>query len=310
MRSSRILESDLARRRDMRTEVEITVINDRIPGGPETVLGLAKCGPDVAVADEGDYWTDITLDEKDERLPLLLSLLKERGITWIERRRDRFTDEELESARLLAMEYFSPAGSIFAGPRVGTKYDMGKACMRCGAGARQTSAMVVDGQELHVIEGRRAAATCYNDMLVDEKLAGALAQSGATGITFRGVFAAFEGRGHFQLPWRQLCATHTMPPMSPRSTGIEPYKPCTCRRSSFTTPREIPTRLVYRASDLADIRDVNVTWEWFGEVNFNGDVYDSVLPFPLFLVTPKIRRIFRDAGATGFDWIPIRVVDE
>ncbi|MDI1475920.1 hypothetical protein [Polyangium sp. y55x31] len=187
---------------------------------------------------------------------------------------------------------------------------MSEACKHCGAGARQTSAQVVDGQELHVLEGRRAAATCYNDMLVDEKLAATLAQSGATGMSFRGVFAAFEKRGHFQLPWRQLCATHTLPRMSPRSTGVEPYKPCTCGRSSFSWEDKVPLRLVYRASDVADIRDVNVTWEWFGEVKFNGDVSEALFPYPLFLVTPKVWRIYRDAGATGFDWIPIRIEND
>ncbi|MDC0748404.1 hypothetical protein [Polyangium mundeleinium] len=147
-------------------------------------------------------------------------------------------------------------------------------------------------------------------MLVDEKLAGTLAESGLTGISFRGVFAAFEKRGHIQLPWRQICAAHTMPPLSPRSTGIEPSELCACGRSGFDTPSEVPLRLVYRASDLADIRDVNVTWEWFGDARFDGDVSDALFPYPWFLVTPKVWRIFHDAGVTGFDWMPIRVVDE
>lgn len=294
----------------MWTEVEITINNRRISGGPRTVLSPAGCGPDVAVLDEVMEATIVKLDETDERLPFLLNLLKERGIRWGERREDRFTDEELGAARLLVVKYFSTDGSIFAGPRVGTTYDMSKACKRCGAGAGQTSAMVVDGKELHVLEGRRAAATCYNDMLVDEKLAGSLAESGATGLSFRGVFAAFEKRGHFQLPWRQLCATHTLPPMSPRSTGVEISQPCPCERSCLSGYEKVPMRLAYRGSDVADIRDVNVTWEWYGYSKYNGDVYDSVLPYPLFLVTPKIWRIYRDAGATGFDWMPIRVVDE
>ncbi|MDI3288183.1 hypothetical protein, partial [Polyangium sp. 15x6] len=206
--------------------------------------------------------------------------------------------------------FYNMHDTVFAGPRVGTTYDMSEACRRCGAGARQTSAMVVDGEYLHILEGRRVAATCYNDILVDEAMARTLAESGATGFSFRSVFAAFEKRGHFQLPWRQLCATHILPPMSPRTTGLEPYKPCPCGRSSFTTRPEIPTRIVYRASDVVDIRDVNVTWEWLGHVDFNGDVSDSVLPYPAFLITPKVWGIFRDAGVTGFDWFPIRVVDE
>ncbi|MRG90901.1 hypothetical protein [Polyangium spumosum] len=275
------------------------------------MLGPLGCGPDVAVFDEVADTTTVTLDETDERVPRLLSLLEELGIVgWFEWRYDRFTDDELEAARLIVMDATVLLDGIFAGPRVGTKYDMSEACKLCGAGARQTSAMVVDGESLHILEGKRAMHTCYNDILVDEKLAGALADSGATGISFRGVFAAFEKRGHFQLPWRQLCATHTLPRISPRSTGIEPYKSCSCGRSSFTTPAKLPTRLVYRTADIADTRDINVTWEWFGEVKFKGDVSESVLPYPLFLVTPKVWRIFRDAGVTGFDWLPIRVVDE
>ncbi|MDC3985049.1 hypothetical protein [Polyangium jinanense] len=264
----------------------------------------------MAVPDEDAFSTVITLNERDERLPLLLNLLKERGITWLERRRDRFTDAELEEARLLVAWYFFPNGRIFAGPRMGTTYDMSDACQRCGAGARQTSAMIIEAENLNVLEGQRAVATCYEDLLVDETLAGALAQSGATGISFRGVFAAFEKRGHFQLPWRQLCGTHTLPPMSPRSTGVAPYKPCPCGRSSFHTFEEVPPRFAYRASDVANIRDVNMTWEWFGEVNFNGDVSDALFPYPFFLVTPKVWRIFRDAGVTGFDWLPIRVEED
>ncbi len=283
------------------------IMNDRIPGGPQTILGPLGCGPDVAVFNQGSNTTSITLDERDERLPRLLNLLNERGIRWFEWRRDRFTDAELETACLILMDAPDLLAGIFAGPRVGTQYDMSEACKLCGAGARQASAMVVDGERLHALEGKRATTTWYNDILVDEKLARALAESGATGFAFRGVFAAFEKRGHFQLPWRQLSATHTLPPMSPRSTGIEPYKPCPCGRSSFTTPSKIPTRIAYRAADVADIHDVNVTWEWFGEVGFEGDVSDALFPYPLFLVTPKVWRIFRDAGVTGFDWMPIRV---
>ena len=28
------------------------------------------------------------------------------------------------------------------------------------------------------------------------------------------------------------------------------------------------------------------------------------------LVTPKVRRVFRDAGVTSFDWLPIRVEED
>ncbi len=34
------------------------------------------------------------------------------------------------------------------------------------------------------------------------------------------------------------------------------------------------------------------------------------LSYPYLLVTPKVMRIFRAAGVTEFDWIPIRVVED
>jgi hypothetical protein len=292
----------------VRTEVTIHFDGTELLGDPRTVLESIGCGPDVADISEALVLKRlpiyVTLDETDERLPKLLALLEQHGADWWEGRHDCFTDEELEAASLLAMSYDINA-TVFGGPRMGTTYDMSEACERCGAGARQTSAMIIEGEDLHKLEGRRAATTPYDDMLVDEKLAATLAESGATGISFRSVFVAFEKRGHLQLPWRQLCATHTMPPMSPRSIGIEPNALCICGRSGFNT-----TNLVYRASDLVEVQDVNVTWEWYGYSKFNGDVHDSVLPSPFFLVTPKVWRIFQDAGVTGFDWIPIRVVDE
>jgi hypothetical protein len=55
---------------------------------------------------------------------------------------------------------------------------------------------------------------------------------------------------------------------------------------------------------------VNRMWEHFGFARWNGDVKTAVLSEPNFLVTPKVWRIFRDAGVTGFQWLPIRVVED
>ena len=48
-------------------------------------------------------------------------------------------------------------------------------------------------------------------------------------------------------------------------------------RNGYVTTQKQPTRIAYRASDLADVDEV--------------------------------MRIFRAAGVTEFDWIPIRVVE-
>jgi hypothetical protein len=294
----------------MRTEVRIIIDHDDVPGGIQTILRPTGCGHDVATFNEVAESTTITIDETDPRLLILLNLLKERGISWWEVRRDRFTDAEIDAATLLVVAMSDRNDAIFGGPRMGTTYDMSAACPRCGAGARQTSAMIIDAEYLHLFEGRRAASTCYSDILVDKNVAAALALSGATGLSFRGVFAAFENKVRFQLPWEQICPTHTLPPMSPRSTGIKPYEPCPCKRSGYSTYRNIPPRLTYRAADLVGIKDVNLTWEWFGDYKYNGVVGEALFPYPWFLITPKVWRVFRDAGVTGFDFIPVRVVND
>jgi hypothetical protein len=40
------------------------------------------------------------------------------------------------------------------------------------------------------------------------------------------------------------------------------------------------------------------------------DLRESLLSHPWTLITPKVWRVFRDAGVTAFNWLPIRVVDE
>lgn len=298
----------------MKTEVQVLFHAQHVPGGLEAVLspaGIARNAAkvqDFTMQGKRQIWVDLTLDDTDERLPILFRLLEQHGENpWVNRW-DRFTDAELDAAPLLLIDW-KPDVRIFGGPRMGTRYDVTDACKVCGAGARQTSALLIDGEELSTLEGRRAASTPYSDLIVEERLVGQLASSGITGLSFRGVFAAFENQVRLQLPWRQLCADKTLPPMSPRSTGIIRHKHCVCGRSGVTATHEQPTRLVYRAADLADMQDVNLTWEWFGEPRFNGDVSDALFPYPWFLVTPKVWRIFRDAGVTGFDWLPIRVVD-
>src|SRR5690349_19146634 len=108
-----------------------------------------------------------------------------------------------------------------------------------------------------------------------------------------------------------MCAARTLSPMSPKSTGIHRDYPCAlCNRSGYSTRVAEPTRLIYRAKDVANIDDVMTTWEYFGEPQFDGKVEEAIFPYPWFLVTPKIMRVIRAAGNVPFDWLPIRVVDD
>lgn len=297
----------------MKTEVRIFFGGHHITGGAGAVLEPAGCGPDVAevedipVLDQVDV--RVTLEASDPRLPVLYRLLRQHGEEWFEYRQDVHTDEELARARLIVLQTKNDH-EVFGGPRIGTRYDMTEACPVCGAGARQKSAQMIQAKDVLLLKRSRAASTYYDDILVNEKLAEQLAASEVRGLSFREVVAVKKDRSRTKLSWKQLCARHTLPPMSVRSTGIERREECPrCGRSGFFTKLEDPPRLVYRARDVEEAEDVNVTWEWFGDWSFDGKVSEALFAYPWMLVSPKVWRIFRDAGVTAYRYLPIRVDD-
>ena len=295
----------------MRTEVRIRFDSNDIPGGARSVLDPARCGADVVtIADapvlrQLDVW--VTLEETDDRVPVLLDLLRRHGADWSEWHVDRYTEEELDSARLLLI-HPNRECEIDGGVAWGTTCDLSEACPACGTGARQTSALFVNGDEVSRLQGYRAGATYHNHYLVDEGLAAELEEMGAFGLTFRTVYAVMPDKRQVKLRWKQLCGVRTLPPMSPRTTGLTRERPCAvCRRNGYCRMDEEPTRVVYRTSDLREIDDVNLSWENYWFAILEPDLRESLLSAPWLLVTPKIRRVFRDAGVTSFDWLPIRV---
>jgi hypothetical protein len=280
-------------------------------GEAQDILGPAGCGPDVATVEDvpvlGHVRVSVTLEETDPRLPILRQLLKQyEGEDPLEGHMDEHTEEELDSARLLVM---SPdrAVTVYGGVELGTTYDLSGACPACGTGARQTSAVFVDGKELAKLEGHRAGTTSFFHILVDERLAEDLENVGATGLSFRSVYALMPDKRQVKLRWRQVCAARMLPPMSPRTTGFTRERPCqVCWRNGYFQTDE-PTRMVYRAADLRDADDVNLTWENVGYAILEPDLRDSLLSYPWMLVTPRVRRVFLAAGVTYFGWLPIRV---
>jgi hypothetical protein len=263
---------------------------------------------DVPVLRQVEVW--VTLAEDDERVPVLFELLRKHGETWLEIHEDRYTEEELDNARLLLMW---PNGEceIDGGIWRGTTYDLSEACSACGTPARQTSAMFMDGEDVPKLEGHRAGGTFVDVPCVDERLAEELEASGATGLYFRSVYAVMEDGRQVKLRWKQLCAKRSLPPMSPLTTGLVVTEQCeVCKRNAYMKGSDAPTRIVYRASDLADADDVNMTWEHYNEASLEPNMRDTHLSYPYILVTPKVMRIIRAAGVTEFDWIPIRVVED
>ncbi len=296
----------------MKTIVRIVFGSYKIPGGAQAVLGPAGCGPDVAEVEEKPVLRTIdvvvTLEETDPRLPVLLQLLKQHDEDWLERHYDVYTEEELSSARLLLM-HPNRQVEVCGGVACGTTYDLSGACPACGTGGKQSSPLFMDAEDLGDLEGQRAGSTIFFHILVDPGLEAALLRTGATGMSFRDVYAVWPDKRTLKLPWKQLCATRTLPPMSSSTTCLTRYQPCeVCGRNGYATNYEHePTRIVYRASDLRDADDVNMSWENIGYAILKPELRDSLLSYPWMVVTPRVRRVFRDAGVTCFDWLPIRV---
>jgi len=301
----------------MKTEVVFWFWGQRIPGGPRTILEPLGIGPDAVVIDEATVQrvhhvsVTITMPENDARLPDLRALLTQHGVDWSESRHDRYTADELDNARLL---WLSPTSDceVDGGSEFGTMYDLSAACPRCGAGARQTSPLFFDGNEDQVskLKGHRAGRTYRDEVFIDELLAVEIDALAPKGLLLHQVYALQPDKRQAKILWKQLSAERILPPMSPLTTGIDRPYPCPiCPRSGYWDGVPTP-RIVYRARDLEDAGDVNITWEEKYEGVIMGNPREWRVPTPWLLVTPKVMRVFRAAGITEFEWVPIRVVDE
>ncbi len=289
----------------MKTKWWITFNALKIPGGAATILDAAGCGPDVAEVFEvlvlKRISVTVKLDDGDERIAKLHELLKRYGVEVKAFDYVEYSDKDLQSARLLWM---TPDinESVFAGPRLGTNYDMSQACATCGAGARQISALYVDADNLRMIRKHRAIGSYYDDIIVDGGIQKKLVDAGVTGISFGEVRARLKNKKWSTVAREQVLIAHTMPPRRFEPTTSENKYLCkVCRRGGVVNaPMES-----YRSEDLVGMQDFNLTWEWFGEFKFNGKVDEALFASPRVLVTPKVMNIFREAGVKTFNWTPV-----
>ncbi len=308
----------------MKTNIEIRFHATDIPGGADAILGPSGCGPDV-VKLKAYTWeeiggiehpgvkVDITLDENDPRVSKVFALLDQYGEErWVDRD-DVYTEDELQAAPLLVIV---PWGDVLA-LGVAT-YDESKACPRCRTGRRQTSALHIDREDLKPIEKLRIAATMKRDILVQDIDVERLLAAGITGALFWPVYADNKAGDAEELRRQQLFIEHVMPPMSPKSL-LDRKQVCPdCGRGWFLHLSKYPFRFVYRREDLANIQDVNLTWEWFGEPPWYSEGVGTMVggpPHPWALVTPKVMNLLRgktkkEQKHQGCVFIPIWIEDE
>ncbi len=252
----------------------------------------------------------ITLDEKDERVPKVLALLDEYGEERWVIRYDEYTEDERQAAPLLEVGIWGETTG--RGEEYGTTYDLSKACKTCESGKRQTSPLIIDREELKAIEKFRVSATTRGDILLRDVDVERLLAAGVTGALFWPVYAKTKAGDLEELRWQQVFIEHVLPPMSPK-TLLDRSQVCPeCKRGCFTHLADHPARVVYRRKDLANIRDFNLSVEWFGSLPHHvGPI--GMVPgrrSPDVLVTPKVMNLLRpktkkEAKHHGASFTPI-----
>lgn len=295
----------------MKTIARIMFNGKKYPGGASSALAASHC-EDMAsveyIASLKREAVHVDVLEDDPRRELLHDLLKRHGVTWLEHVFDVHSPEELLTARLLLL-FPNRECEVDGGPHFGTMYDLARGCKQCGAGSPQTSPLIVSGEEVASLRDAVAAETYHHDIMVREHIATALIDAGLTGLDLRLVF---ESLGHTQrrLPFRQIRALASLPPMSSCTTGLIRDRVCpVCQRNGYARTPDEPTRPAYSEADLRDAQDVNATWECFGYSILEPELRDSLIAQPRLLISPKVLKIFMDHGITAFDYYPIRIDD-
>lgn len=297
----------------MKSIVKFSTFASRLPGGTKMFLETTGCGPDVATVEtyegfgsQGEM-VDLLFEESDERIEKVLALVRQHGETPLVDRYYEFTEEERQSAPLLFMDN-EENESVMAGAVEGTTYDLTNACPTCGMGARQTSPLYIFHEALPELRKHRAIGSEEGEILVNRSIAKKLRDNGVTGIaSFGDVYARTENGGRSLVARKQIFVDHTLPPAVSKSP-LERVNACrTCHRGTAKALLPKPHRTIYRPQDLADIRDMNLSWEWYGQYEIEPNPPKLHLPAPRTLVTPKVMNIFREAGVTTFEWTPIFV---
>jgi hypothetical protein len=296
----------------MKSMVEFFVNAHRLPGGAKRFLETTGCAAVAKVqagmlCDVFQELISINLEAGDERIDKIIAMTQPYDEDPIVSRYYDFTEEERQTAPLLVMtrdanEYLS------AGAWEGTKYDLTNACPICGTGARQTSALYVHN-DAQRIRKHRAIGGDEGSILVDLGLENKLRAAGVTGVSFGDVYGRSKPQKRTLLARQQIIVEHSLPPEA--SNGdLARTNACTkCHRGNMSYAGPGPYRTVYRRQDINDIRDFNLSWEWFGSFEPSSDPSMIKLPMPHTLVTPKVMNIFREAGVTTFEWTPIFIED-
>ncbi|HYO59324.1 hypothetical protein [Archangium sp.] len=211
--------------------------------------------------------------------------------------RRTYTKKELDSAELFYLRMrsaFEPEGE-----QCGTQYDESVACPHCSVGARQLNELRLDPSSLP--RGKDITRTiAYSEIIVSARLVEALRAHGITGTRFHPVLRK-NGGGTLDA-WCQLEVTSQPLGVAPATRfGVSPFDPD--EQGEYRCPLghvaglDILSELSVRREDW-DGADLCAAKQWLGYRSRNGGAFR---PYPMLLVSQKLRRLLGELKAKGFE---------
>jgi hypothetical protein len=247
----------------------------------------------------GDSVRKVVLPLGDEwvgRIARIDKAYRERGraffVSWHIAR--RYSDKELRAAELLTLwpkVAFEPPGALY-----GTQCDETTGCPHCGAGARQTSELVLDLRR--VPKEADLTRTIADELVVSARLAEAMSAAGFTGAAFRPVRQAGV-KGRRSESWLQLAVTSSpVELVAPTAGGNDPFDldeegAHRCPRGHVVGLNRLSEVHVARSSYSGS--DLTCTRQLFG-------VRRGVLrPRPCLLISPRLHALLKELKVGRFD---------
>jgi hypothetical protein len=244
--------------------------------------------------------------EGTEELSRLRSVLATKGISWTERREHGYSASELRSAPLLVVRVRS-AEKGMGGPTYGTEYSLAHACVSCGTGAEQTSALVLNQKDLK--KTGDLFQTLDHELLVSTEVHKVLSDGGITGCELRPI--RVWRHDHASPGWFQLISRTRLPPMAPTSKGVLRENACpTCGQDGYFHDTINPLEIVYKAGEvnLDQLPDVMSTYEYFGNSRLTVPFSDSHFARSMMLVKPRVYEALVAIKVRGLDFVPVSMV--
>jgi hypothetical protein len=242
----------------------------------------------------------LVLDAKDPRVQLIGSIyreLRQQGrvfvTSWDVQR--KYTQEERDAADLFHLQIGASVQPV--GESCGTEYDDAAACPHCGGGAPQRTELRLDTRKLP--RGKDIARTLADvEVVVSARLVEAFQKQGLKGARFLPI----RGRGGRSAidSWFQLDVASRPLGIAPQTRfGINLFD--ADEKGEYRCPEghvlglNLLSELFVKREDW-DGSDLCATKQWVGMRSRNGGVFR---PYPLLLISQRMRRLLTDLKAKG-----------